>query len=274
MVGIFGTIDEKVEGRRDLSHADRFGRPPFTSLPWRAGRDLLLLDADPGRDRVDGVPRRPMHRTDAELWFPAHDAGGVVGPVHPVGVRAAGPLIRCRAAAPVRFVPGALARLGELRTFVLLELDGLDPSRVRHLARVLAGAEGLTPEALARVMAVRLGRDVDAAGQLPPAARTILRQVAGSPLGTHHERAYERRGASPLVRLLQERALIVVLPDGQLVDRERLEEMARSLQSSPAEASPQQAAGLWRTSVGMARALLKQMRTEGLLDSQGRGTTR
>jgi len=290
MIGTFGTIEEDIGADAEgLTHEQRFGvrddsDPRFSDLQWRSGRDLLLLEIGPaGVDTSVTLPPRPKRVTGNRLWVPLrNDDEQAVGPIYQVGVEASGPLLRVRAETTVRFVSEMTVVVGEVRAettvrfvsemtvvvgerraVVLGQIDGLDPSSRRQLEKVIQRSkrDGLSSQVLfpERTGALR-------SPSLPPAATTILATIEREPLGTSHVLPYQRRGATSLVNLLEERGMIRVFPSGQIVANSRYQELCDALDDPNVEYDSRRAATIWKTSVGMAAALLDQLARDGMVD--------
>ena len=279
MVGTFGVFPEELgPGAEDLTHEQRFGArsdgdPRLRKLHWRSGRDLLLVDSTAGKTDISArLPPRPKRVTDERLWIPiSGDDQRVAGPIYRVGVRDSGPLIRVRAEKTVRFVPEMTVVVGNHRFRILGGLDGLDPSRLRRLEKMIQGSRGeaLKSQALFPEPAGAVRSEPQSEPQsepLPPAARTILATIERDVLGGSHVVTFERRGAAPLLGLLEERGLIRILPSGQIISASRYQELCDTLVESALELDPKQAAKLWNASVGMAGALLDQLVRDGVVD--------
>ncbi len=282
MIGTFGVILEEIDpGGEDYTHEQRFGArsggdPLLRGLQWQAGRDLLLVDSTAAKTGISSrLPPRPKRVTDERLWIPVSDDDTVVGPVYRVGVRVSGPLVRVRAERVVRFVPEMTIVVGTERYRILGRLDGLDPSRLRRLEKMIQGARGETlrsgtlfpePAPVRRSEPPSGPHPEPATGALPPAAKTILATIGREALGNSHVVTFQRRGAAALLNLLEERGLIRVLPSGQIVSASRYQGLCDTLVDLEAEFSPRQAAELWNASVGMAGALLDQLAGDGLVD--------
>ena len=271
MIGEFGTIEEDIGADAEgLTHEQRFGvrggdDPRFCELRWRSGRDLLLLEIAPaGVDTNVTLPPRPKRVTGTKLWLPVRDDDEqAVGPIYQVGVEVSGPLLRARAEMTVRFVSEMTVVVGERRAVVLGRIDGLDPSRRRQLEKMIqrSKGEGLRSQVL---FPERAG--VLRSPALPPAAKTILATIEREPLGASHVLPYQRRGATSLVELLEERGMIRILPSGQIVSDSRYQELCDALADPDAEYDPRGAATIWRTSVGMAAALFDLLARDGMVD--------
>lgn len=271
MIGTFGVIPEDVgSGDEELSHEQRFGARSdgdrrLQTLHWRSGRDLLLVDVvPPGPETNTMLPPRPKRVTDERLWIPVGvDGERVTGPVYRVGVRVSGSLIRVRAAETVRFIPDMTVIVGTQPFCILGKLDGLDPSRRRQLGKMIQRSQGgaLKSQALFPEP-VRNPRS----DSLPPAARTILATIEGGALGNSHVVTFQRRGASGLLSLLEERGMIRILPSGQIVSASRYQELCDTLVDLELEFDRRQAAKLWNASVGMAGALLDQLARDRMVD--------
>lgn len=167
----------------------------------------------------------------------------------------------------MRFVPEMMVVVGKLRYRVLGGLGGLDPSRLRRLEKMIQGSRG---EALRSLTLfpdpARDLRSEPPANPLPPAARTILATIEQDVPGGSHVVTFERRGAAPLLGLLEERGLIRILPSGQIVSVPRYQELYDALVESGLEPDSREAAKLWNTSIGMAGALLDQLARDGMVD--------
>ena len=282
MIGTFGVIPEDVgPADEDLTHEQRFGvrsdgDPRLRGLQWQAGRDLLLVDSTAAKKNISArLPPRPKRVTDERLWIPLSDDDTVVGPVYRVGVRVSGPLVRVTAERLVRFVPEMTIVVGTDRYRILGRLDGLDPSRLRWLEKMIQGSPGETlrsgtlfPEpAPDRRSEPPSGPYLEpVTGALPPAAKTILATIEREALGNSHVVTFQRRGAAALLNLLEERGLIRVLPSGQIVSASRYQKLCDTLVDLEVEFSPRQAAKLWNASVGMASALLDQLARDRMVD--------
>ena len=283
MIGMFGVIPEDIgPGDEGLSHEQRFGArgdgdPRLRALKWRSGRDLLLVDVvHPGTDTSTPLPPRPRRMTDERLWMPiGDDDERVVGPIYRVGVRVSGSLIRARAAEVVRFIPEMTVVVGTQRFCILGSLDGLAPSRLRRLEKMIQGSQGMAlksqvlfPEPVrARRSEPPLGPHPEpATSALPPAAKTILATIEGEALGNSHVVTFQRRGAAGLLNLLEERGLIRILASGQIVSASRYQELCDTLGDLELEFNRRQAAKLWNASVGMADALLDQLARDRMVD--------
>lgn len=285
MVGTFGVIREDVgPGGEDLTHDQRFGvrsdgDPRLRGLHWQAGRELLLVDSAVAKIPVGvELPSRPKRVTDETLWIPVGDNDDddrIIGPVYRVGVRMSGALIRIRVEKALQFVSEMSVVVGEKRYRVLGKLDGLDPSRLRRLEKMIQGSDR---ESLRSLSLFPESTGTERSGpysepqlhppreSLPPAAGTILTTIERGVLGSSHVLTFQRRGAASLVNLLEDRGLIRILPSGQIISVSRYEAAFRTMVDSELELDPRGAAQLWETSVGMAGALLDQLAGDGLVE--------
>lgn len=274
--------EETGPGVEDLSHEQRFGARSdgdsrLRAFDWRSGRDLLLIDITSTTTSANAkLPPRPKRVTDERLWIPiSDDDDRVIGPIYRVGVRDSGLLVRVRAEKTVRFVSEMTVVVGKRRFRILGGLDGLDPSRLRRLEKMIQGSHGealksltLFPEP-AGAMRLEPQSEPQLEPQsepLPPAARTILATIERDVPGSSHVVTFERRGAAPLLGLLEERGLIRILPSGQIISASLYQEFRDTLVESGLELDSKQAAKLWNASVGMAGALLDQLARDGTVD--------
>lgn len=274
-------IEESVSpGDSQMSHDERFFRAASSEvreLPWRTGRELLLCDdatiVEPhGRFRL---PRSPRSGSRVPLWIPlAGETRPQSGPVYQVVAAGALHLDRVRAESSVHYLPDLIVVLGSRRRRVLGSLDRLNPSALRHLERSLG-------KAVLRASAAELFPTDDVPDatteSLPPAARTILDTIQDAATGTVHVASFEKRGAGPLISLLEQGGHITVFRSGLIISRST-EEKLRLLLQSQADApdgrdhiDPRTAAALWQCSVGLARELLEDFARQGLLDRQAGG---
>jgi hypothetical protein len=283
MVGTFGVIHEEIgPGSEDFTHDQRFGArsdgdPRIRGLHWQAGRDLLLVDLTTTKGSIGArLPLRPKRVTDERLWIPVGDDDDTaVGPVYRVGVRVSGRLLRVRVEKMMRFLPEMTVVVGEYRHRILGKLDGLDPSRLRRLEKMIQGSDlealeaaALFPEPTGTARSEPRSEPLPEfrSESLPPAARTILATIERGVLGSSHVLAFQRRGAASLVGLLKDRGLILILPSGQIVSASWYKAMSDTLSDWELELDSKTAAKQWNTSVGMAGALLDQLAGDGLVE--------
>jgi len=246
------TVEESVEPDRDLTHTQRFaGLKP--AMNWLEGRDLRLGSGP----RPTGLPRSPLGTgPTSRLWIPpSHSTTAVTGPVYDVRVSRATGARRVTAGLTIHYVPEIVVELDGERFRVAGSLDGLDPSSISRLRRLLN--RGVAESAVL----FPLKTSTIHPETLPPAAKTILRRIESEPVGSLHVREFERRGASHLVDTLARRGDVIILDLGLLVSAEALEAMRSTLPPGPeGNRSAREFAAEWHVSVGVGRQILKVLR--------------
>lgn len=243
-------ISEPAHTSVDTTRQSRFSALP--EIEWISGRDLLLADQPAGAAEL---PRRP--RTSAQnmevLWIPAgREREPVLHPIFMVARSSAGPIARVYSPHPVKFVPELNIIVADRCYRVLGDIGRLDASRLSRLKRRLKRGGKLSSTRLFPTAQPRIPPGGTAA--LPPAAATILSTVRSRPVGEVHVAELLKKGAEDLLRLLEERRLVVVLESGQVAAMSDIRELERkAAEIDLVDLPAQELADLWHVSVGTAR---------------------
>ncbi|TFH04234.1 MAG: hypothetical protein E4H09_03900, partial [Spirochaetales bacterium] len=137
--------------------------------PWRWGRDILCVNlAQETFPLVSKLPARPVQpRKERGEWLtietyfdlenlrddyrtnekeqdessPETDRVGLPGNTYTVSLTRHKGLVRVRLADSLGFLPGTSCRVGSEMVRLLVELDGIDPSRARYFLGSVAGTD-------------------------------------------------------------------------------------------------------------------------------------